>query len=77
MVAAHAIALNIVFSTRESRRRNHDDTSFKVLSTDALTSPPQGETGPRRVAVVRSKQTFPQQQLAKTLGLDELANHKT
>ena len=34
--------------------------------------PPQGEKGPQRAAVVRSKQTLPQLQLAKTLGLDEL-----
>jgi transposase len=38
-----------------------------------LLYPPQGEKGPQRVAVVQSKQTFPQQQLAKVLGLDELA----
>ena len=38
-----------------------------------LLYPPQGEKGPQRVAIVQSKQTFPQQQLAKVLGLDELA----
>jgi transposase len=38
-----------------------------------LLYPPQGEKGPQRVAIVPSKQTFPQQQLAKVLGLDELA----
>ena len=37
-----------------------------------LLYPPQGEKGPQRVAIVQSKQTFPQQQLAKVLGLDEL-----
>ena len=42
-----------------------------------LLYPPQGEKGPQRAAVVRSKQTFPQQQLAKMLGLDDLAKTKT
>jgi transposase len=39
-----------------------------------LLYPPQGEKGPQRIAIVQSKQTFPQQQLAKVLGLDELAS---
>jgi len=42
-----------------------------------LLYPPQGEKGPHRAAVVRSKQTFPQQQLAKMLGLDDLTKTKT
>jgi transposase len=42
-----------------------------------LLYPPQGEKGPQRAAVVRSKQTLPQQQLAKILGLDDLATHKS
>jgi hypothetical protein len=37
-----------------------------------LLYPPQGDKGPNRVATVLSKQTFPQQELAKTLGLDKL-----
>jgi len=37
-----------------------------------LLYPPQGEKGPPRSAIVQSKQTIPQQLLAKTLGLDEL-----
>jgi len=37
-----------------------------------LLYPPQGEKGPNRVATVLSKQTLPQQALAKTLGLDQL-----
>lgn len=37
-----------------------------------LLYPPQGEKGPMRVATVLSKQTLPQQALAKTLGLDQL-----
>lgn len=37
-----------------------------------LLYPPQGEKGPHRAAVVLSKQTIPQQQLARILGLDEL-----
>jgi hypothetical protein len=39
-----------------------------------LLYPPQGEKGPNRVAVVLSKQTLPQQALAKTLGLEQLRN---
>ena len=42
-----------------------------------LLYPPQGEKGPPRAAVIRSKQTLPQQQLAKMLGLDDLARQKT
>jgi len=43
-----------------------------------LLYPPQGEKGPQRVAIVQSKQTFPQQQLATVLGLDELTrSHST
>jgi transposase len=38
-----------------------------------LLYPPQGEKGPKRAAVVLAKQTFSQQRLAATLGLDELA----
>jgi len=49
---------------------------LRQIQQFVLLYPPQGEKGPRRAAVVRSKQTFPQQQLAKMLGLDELANHK-
>ena len=42
-----------------------------------LLYPPQGEKGPQRAAIVRSKQTLPQQQLARMLGLDDLARPKT
>ena len=37
-----------------------------------LLYPPQGDKGPNRVASVLSKQTLPQQALAKTLGLEQL-----
>jgi len=37
-----------------------------------LLYPPQGEKGPHRAAIVLSKQTIPQQQLARVLGLDQL-----
>jgi transposase len=37
-----------------------------------LLYPPQGQKGPNRAATVLSKQTLPQQALAKTLGLDQL-----
>jgi hypothetical protein len=36
-----------------------------------------GDKGPQRAAVVQAKQTFPQQQLARVLGLDELARSHT
>jgi len=36
-----------------------------------LLYPPQGEKGPKRLATVLSKQTLPQQALAKTMGLDQ------
>src|SRR6266516_2096412 len=49
---------------------------LRQIQQFVLLYPPLGEKGPRRAAVVRSKQTFPQQQLAKMLGLDELANHR-
>jgi len=46
---------------------------LRQIEQFVLLYPPQSEKGPQRAAVVQSKQTFPQQQLAKTLGLDELA----
>ena len=39
-----------------------------------LLYPPQGEKGPNRVATVLSKQSLIQQQLTKTLGLDQLGS---
>lgn len=50
---------------------------LRQIQQFVLLYPPQGEKGPQRAAVVRSKQTLPQQQLAKTLGLDDLAKQKT
>jgi transposase len=50
---------------------------LRQIQQFVLLYPPQGEKGPQRAAVVRSKQTLPQQQLAKTLGLDDLARPKT
>ena len=47
---------------------------LRQIQQFVLLYPPQGEKGPRRVAVVQSKQTLPQQQLAKVLALDELAS---
>jgi transposase len=41
-----------------------------------LLYPPQGEKGPHRAAVVLSKQTIPQQQLVRVLGLDQLRTPK-
>jgi len=46
---------------------------LRQIEQFVLLYPPQGEKGPQRAAIVQSKQTFPQQQLAKILGLDELA----
>jgi transposase len=50
---------------------------LRQIQQFVLLYPPQGEKGPQRAAVVRSKQTLPQQQLAKLLGLDDLARPKT
>ena len=46
---------------------------LRQIGQFVLLYPSQGEKGPQRAAIVQSKQTFPQQQLAKALGLDELA----
>jgi len=46
---------------------------LRQIQQFVLLYPPQGEKGPQRVSIVQSKQTFPQQQLARILGLDELA----
>jgi len=46
---------------------------LRQIQQFVLLYPPQGEKGPHRATVVRSKQTFPQQQLARILGLDDLA----
>jgi transposase len=45
---------------------------LRQIQQFALLYPPQGEKGPNRVALVLSKQTLPQQSLAKELGLDSL-----
>jgi hypothetical protein len=50
---------------------------LRQIQQFVLLYPPQGEKGPPRAAIVRSKQTFPQQELAKTLGLEDLAKQKT
>jgi len=50
---------------------------LRQIQQFVLLYPTQGEKGPQRAAVVRSKQTFPQQELAKMLGLDDLAKQKT
>jgi transposase len=50
---------------------------LRQIQQFVLLYPPQGEKGPQRAAIVRSKQTLPQQQLAKMLGLDDLAKQKT
>jgi transposase len=47
---------------------------LRQIQQFVLLYPPQGEKGPQRAAVVRSKQTLPQQTLAKMLGLDDLPN---
>jgi len=46
---------------------------LRQIQQFVLLYPPQGEKGPHRVATVLSKQTLPQQALAKTLGLDQLS----
>jgi hypothetical protein len=50
---------------------------LRQIQQFVLLYPPLGEKGPHRAAVVRSKQTLPQQQLAKILGLDDLATQKS
>jgi transposase len=45
---------------------------LRQIQQFTLLYPPQGEKGPNRVATVLSKQTLPQQSLAKELGLDTL-----
>jgi transposase len=47
---------------------------LRQIQQFVLLYPPQGEKGPHRAAVVRSKQTLPQQTLAQMLGLDDLPN---
>lgn len=47
---------------------------LRQIQQFVLLYPPQGEKGPQRAAVVRSKLTLPQQTLAKILGLDDLPN---
>ena len=47
---------------------------LREIKQFVLLYPPQGEKGPQRAAIVQSKQSFPQQQLARVLGLDELAS---
>jgi transposase len=45
---------------------------LKEIRQLVLLYPPQGDKGPNRSATVLTKQTLPQQELAKTLGLDQL-----
>ena len=45
---------------------------LRQIQQFVLLYPPQGAKGPHRAAVVLSKQTIPQQQLARILGLDQL-----
>jgi transposase len=45
---------------------------LRQINQFVLLYPPQGVRGPNRAAVVLSKQTLPQQQLVRTLGLDQL-----
>jgi transposase len=50
---------------------------LRQIQQFVLLYPPQGEKGPQRAAIVQSKQSLPQQQLAKILGLDHLTTHKS
>ena len=45
---------------------------LRQINQFVLLYPPQGVRGPSRAAVVLSKQTLPQQQLVRTLGLEQL-----
>src|ERR1700751_4316452 len=49
---------------------------LRQIQPFVLLYPPQREKGTQPAAVMRSKQTFPQQQLAKILGLDDLTRQK-
>jgi transposase len=46
---------------------------LRQINQFVLLYPPQGDKGPNRAAVVLSKQTLPQQQLVRTLGLEKLS----
>jgi transposase len=46
---------------------------LRQIQQFVLLYPPQGEKGPTRATTVLSKQTLPQRELAKMLGLDELS----
>jgi transposase len=46
---------------------------LRQINQFVLLYPPQGDKGPNRAAVVLSKQTLPQQQLVRTLGLEQLS----
>lgn len=46
---------------------------LRQINQFVLLYPPQGDKGPNRVAIVLSKQTLPQQQLIRTLGLEKLS----
>ena len=48
---------------------------LKEIRQLELLYPPQGDKGPNRSATVLTKQSLPQQELAKTLGLDQLFAH--
>jgi hypothetical protein len=50
----------------------HYQEELRQIQQFVLLYPPQGEKGPNRAATVLSKQTLPQQALAKTLGLEQL-----
>jgi len=45
---------------------------LKEIRQLVLLYPPQGDKGPNRSATILTKQSLPQQELAKTLGLDQL-----
>jgi hypothetical protein len=45
---------------------------LRQIQQFVLMYPAQGDKGPNRIATVLSKQTLPQQALAKTLGPDQL-----
>jgi len=84
-IRVHAFYCMLGISLSQQVRRQAE-AAWPELSTEELLEPlrqmqkftllypPQGETGPNRVATVLSKQTLTQQRLAQVLGLEELGS---
>ena len=71
--AGAGISISII-SSMELVAGCRDAAELRQIQQFLLLYPPQGEKGPPRIATVLSKQTLPQQLLARTLGLDQLGS---